>query len=144
MRALISHPLEANLQDQVRLLGYDLASTSIRAGDPVSLTLYWQCVQDMDTDYTVFVHVVNPEDDIVGQWDSTPHSGELPTTTWVPGEVVEDVHEIPMAPEAGVGRFAIRIGMYDAQVGRRLAATDAAGGRWPDDRILLGSIDLTN
>jgi hypothetical protein len=138
----IPQPHEASLGDQVRFLGYDLPSVGVRAGDVATLTLYWQCVQDMDTDYTVFVHVVNPEGDIVGQWDSTPQRGELPTTTWVPGEIVVDAYQIPIATDASAGNLAVRVGMYDAQSGQRLLVTDSDGNRLMGDQIELGALRI--
>jgi len=141
---VIPEPLEANLGDQVQLLGYDLPSERARPGDRISLTLYWQSLKQMDISYTVFVHILDSEGHMVGQWDSIPQSGQLPTTTWVPGEVLVDSYEIPVAPEAGPGSCTIEVGMYDARTGQRLVATDSHGDRLPGDHILLGDLYLSN
>jgi len=139
----ITRPQEAVLGDGVRLLGYDLPSDEARAGDLVDLTLYWQCVQEMDASYTVFLHIVDSEGNIVGQWDSIPQGGGLPTTVWVSGEVMMDIYEVPVISEADPASYTVAVGMYDARTGQRLAATGAEGVRLPDDRILLGSVRLS-
>jgi hypothetical protein len=129
--------------DGVRLLGYDLASEETQAGGIVDLTLYWQCVQEMDTSYTVFVHITDSEGKIVGQWDSIPQGGGLPTTTWVAEEVVVDAYNVPVALDASPGSYTLSVGMYDGRTGERLAATGRDGHRLPDDRVLLGDIGLS-
>jgi hypothetical protein len=139
----ISQPRQVVLGDGVRLLGYDLSSEEAVAGGFVDLTLYWQCVREMDTGYTVFVHIMDSEGKIVGQWDSMPQGGKLPTTVWVTGEVVEDIYEVPVALELSPGSYTLVVGMYDGGTGERLAATGADGDRLPDDRILLGDIRLS-
>jgi hypothetical protein len=125
----VSQPQEAVLGDGVRLLGYDLPSEEIQAGGVVDLTLYWQCVEEMDTSYTVFVHVLDSEGTMVGQWDSMPQAGNLPTAVWVPGEVIADAYEVPVVPEADPGSYTLVVGMYDGGTGQRLPATQEAGLR---------------
>jgi hypothetical protein len=134
----ISQPQEASLGGQVRLLGYDLFLEEARAGDLVHLTLYWQCLKEMDISYTVFVHILDAQGNMVGQWDSVPQSRKLPTTTWVPGEVVVDSYEVPVALEEAVGSCTVEVGMYDPNTGRRLPVVDGAGVPQEDDRVLLG------
>ena len=74
---------------------------------------------------------------------SVPQSGGLPTTTWVPGEVVVDAYEVPVASEADPGEYIVVVGMYDARTGQRLVVTDANGVRLSDDRIILDGILLS-
>ena len=137
---LIPHPQEATLGGKVRLLGYSLPSAEARPGESVSLTLYWQCLEEMDLSYTVFVHLVDGEGQICGQRDALPHDGQLPTDLWVSAEVVEDSHEVSIAPDAESGQYAFAIGMYDVGIGLRLAVFDEKGARLPDDRVLLRGV----
>jgi hypothetical protein len=123
-------------------LGYDPPSEETKAGGVVDLTLYWQCVEGMDTSYTVFVHIMDSEGKIVGQWDNLPQGGRLPTTVWVPGEVIADAYEVPVVPEAGPGSYTLVVGMYDGSTRRRLATTGGDGDRLPDDRVVLGEIRI--
>ena len=139
---VISEPREAKLGDQVRFLGYDLPLEKVQPGNLANLTLYWQCLKEMDTSYTVFTHVLDADGNIVGQWDSIPQGGELPTITWVSGEVVVDHYQIPIAMEAQPGPCHIEIGMYNAPTGQRLPVVEPSSERLSGDRILLGEVHV--
>jgi hypothetical protein len=135
----ISHPLAVELGDGVRILGYDLAGTEVRGGDTVHLTLYWQALDEMDVSYTVFTHLLTGDARIRGQQDSVPGSGSLPTTSWLPGEVVVDEYAIELAEGAPPGDYVLEIGMYEAATGQRLPVRDAAGNP-VGDRLRLDTL----
>ncbi len=135
----IQHPLIANLSNRVEFLGYDLRSEEIRSGDTLSLTLYWKALAEMDTSYTVFVHVLDSENNVWGQRDSLPGGGTLPTTGWLPGEVIVDQYEVPIQPDAPPGRYVIEVGIYRAETGERLPIIDQKR-QVVDDRILLEEV----
>ena len=137
----IQHPLPANLSNQAGFLGYDLPSGEIKAGETLSLTLYWQALAEMDTSYTVFVHVLDSENKVWGQRDSLPGEGNLPTTGWLPGEVIVDQYKVPIRPDARPGQYVIEIGMYQAETGQRLPIINQKG-QVVDDRVLLEEVTV--
>jgi hypothetical protein len=108
----------------------------LKAGDTLSLTLYWKALAEMDTSYTVFIHLLDAEDKIWGQRDSLPGNGSLPTTGWLPSEVIADVYEVPIQPEAPPGSYVIKVGMYRAETGQRLPIINEKG-QIVGDRVLL-------
>lgn len=134
-------PLEANLDGRVRLLGYDLDDTSVSPGDTLHLTLYWQALAEMDESYTVFNQLLDKDNHIWGQKDSTPRSGTLPTSCWVKDEIIVDEYEIPIQPDAPPGQYVIQIGMYQLETGQRLPVIGLEG-QVIDDRILLEEITV--
>ena len=138
----IQHPMEIRLGEAVLLLGYDLAADELAPGESIQLTLYWQALHEMQTSYTVFTHLLDAEDQIWGQMDSIPSSGDAPTTSWVTGEVITDPYEIMVDADATPGPYAIEIGMYEAETGRRLPVYDADREAPEGDRILLQSVDI--
>jgi len=138
----IGHPMWFNLGDKVTFLGYDLGETEVKPGGKVRLTLYWRARGEMDTSYTVFTHLLDENSELWGQKDSLPCEGRHPTTEWLEGEVVVDRYELPVEANAPLGKYVIEIGMYDGQTGERLPVFDRSGGRIPDDRILLGRIEV--
>jgi hypothetical protein len=138
----LENPLEAQLGESVRLLGYNLEPTGPHPGEMLHLTLYWQSAALMDTSYTVFVHLLDEDGQIRAQGDGPPGSGALPTTGWAEGEVVTDGHEVSIPLDAQPGRYSIVVGMYDAATGVRLPVFEADGGS-TGDRIFLGHIELT-
>jgi 4-amino-4-deoxy-L-arabinose transferase-like glycosyltransferase len=134
----ISRSLEVNLGDQVEHLGYDLSEDTASPGDTITLTLYWRALREMDESYTVFTHVVAPDGSISGQKDNPPVGGSYPTDLWLPGEVVVDVYEIPVAGDAVPGQHVIEVGMYVAETGARLPVVGTS-----TDAIVLQTITIT-
>jgi hypothetical protein len=128
----ISHLLKVALGGSVELLGYDLSADSVAPGETLTLTLTWRALTEMDRGYTVFTHLLAPDGSMTGQQDSQPVDGSYPTSLWLPGEVVSDVHEIPIRADAAPGDHRLEVGMYVAQTGTRLPVE----GR-PDDAVDL-------
>jgi 4-amino-4-deoxy-L-arabinose transferase-like glycosyltransferase len=132
----IGYPLATNWNHQVELLGYDLEKTSLRPGDTLHLTLYWRALAEMDKSYTVFTHLLDSDSRILGQKDSVPGDGTLPTTSWVAGEIITDRYEIAVHSDAQPGRYVLEIGFYDADTGQRLPIVNQESQQL-DDRVLL-------
>jgi hypothetical protein len=86
----------------------------------------------MDESYTVFAHLVAPDDTLSGQRDSPPLDGTYPTTLWLPGEVMADIYEIPVRADTPPGVHRLTVGMYVAETGARLLIADTS-----DDAVFL-------
>jgi hypothetical protein len=111
--------------DEVMLVAYEQQGP-LRHGATVRLTLEWQGLRPMETDYTVFVHVVDEEGTIWAQRDSMPVQGERPTSSWVLGEIVSDEHEMMIPLDGPREGYVVEVGLYDAETGDRLPL--AGGG----------------
>jgi hypothetical protein len=134
----IAYPQSAQIGEHVRLLGFGVQPTTIRAGDTLELTLYWQADELIASSYTVFTHLLDPTGSVRGQKDSMPLDGRYPTSQWRSDEIVVDHYSIEVAPDAPNGEYQIEIGMYDlAADAQRLPLFDGAGVRQQDDRLLL-------
>ena len=133
----IAYPQKATLGEGVIFLGYDLAETVVTPNGVVHLTLYWQARQRMNTDYTVFTHLLGADNCIVGQQDNMPQAWTAPTTSWLEGEVIIDKYSINVKPNATPGEYHLEIGMYDAATGQRLTVYTEEQQRLMGDRILL-------
>lgn len=124
---VVAYPMTVRLGDAITFLGYDIEGGPVRAGTPLTLTLYWYAQAPIRRSYTVFVHVLDIDERIVAQQDSLPGEGRLPTSSWVIGEYIADAHRITLPAELPTGVYQIRIGLYDATTGVRLSVADAAG-----------------
>jgi hypothetical protein len=129
------------LAEKIGLVGYRIDS---RADGEVRITLFWQALTNVERDYTVFIHLLDKEGDLVGQRDSQPNNGLSPTSIWKAGEVIEDEHVISLSPATKGGRYSVRVGLYDLKTMRRLPAFDADGSRLPHDVIVLGETELSS
>jgi len=135
----VQHATEANFSGQVKLLGYTLEAEEIQPGDSVQLALYWQALANMETSYTVFTHLIDQDERIMGQKDNRPVSGLYPTTEWTPGEKIVDRYEIATAPEILPGEYSIEMGLYELDSGERLPALDVMGLP-QDSQVILGKV----
>ena len=104
----MGHPLDADFDRGIRLLGYDLDAIEIAPGEPLVLTLYWQARQPVESRYKVFTHVLgevynaHTSSFLWGQQDNEPANGD-------PADVdvaQRRVDRGPLCHPAGPGRAA--------------------------------------
>jgi 4-amino-4-deoxy-L-arabinose transferase-like glycosyltransferase len=136
----IEHPLSANLDDKVRLLGYNMGG-ALQPGSEVHLTLFWQALKAMEEGYTVFIHLADRPGQLWGQKDNPPVDGFYPTTAWEAGEIVRDQYDVGISPDAPAGPYQIEVGMYLAETGERLPIL-AEDGSVRGDRVLLSRVEV--
>ncbi|MBN2004205.1 MAG: hypothetical protein JXA21_12690 [Anaerolineae bacterium] len=109
----------AHTRQHLRLLGY--AASTLQAGEPFTLTLYWQAVTELQEDYTVFVHVINPDGgQTLAQVDEAPRHNTYPTSLWLAGEIVRDEHTVTIPAGLPPGDYTLRIGLYVPETGEHL------------------------
>jgi uncharacterized membrane protein len=142
-RPPIEYSVEANLGNQVKLLGYALATETVRPGERLVLTLYWQATAPMETSCTVFTHIIDERGTIKAQRDGLPVEGTRLTTHWRSGEIVIDPYEIMVGPEVAPGGYVIEVGMYQLESGQRLEVI-GTDGQVLDNRVILQEIQVRN
>jgi hypothetical protein len=127
--------LDVKLGGEVRLLGYDFSSSTIQAGEPLTVTLYWQAEHILLTSYKTFVHVTDAEGSLVAQSDAVPAHWAKVTTSWLPDQWVADPHQLDI-PTSARGPLTVWAGMYDPATSQRLDSPGSESGR-----IRLGIIN---
>jgi hypothetical protein len=138
------HAVQATLGTGARLLGYALDAEVAAPGDVVHVILYWQALEPMEDDYTVFAHLLGENNPDGGGplWaghDSQPDAGHYPTSAWQPGEVILDVHPLAIPAGAPPGEYTLEAGLYLLATMERLPARQATGERLPGDAVVLGT-----
>ncbi len=115
--------------DALRLAGYDLALQEAVAGSPLRVTLYWEPLKELTTDWTTFIQVIGSTGDKLGQSDHRPGGEFYPSTMWQVGERVADSHDIALQSGAAVGRYQLMVGLYVQEDGSlwRLGEPQAVG-----------------
>lgn len=137
----ISHRLEVNYEGEIKLLGYDIQERVISPGEFLHITLYWQSLQVMERDYTVYLKLFGPHNEVIGQTDTYPGLGSYPTTLWQEGDIIKDTYalgierrvELPFAAFIGVG-------LYETATLRDLAAYGGEGQAV--DRVIIGQVKV--
>lgn len=130
----IQHRVDLDFAGKVRLLGYNLEGRYRPAGN-VHLVLFWQVLDDVEQDYTVFNHLVSADGALAGQKDNAPVDGFYPTSLWRAGAIIRDQYDIALAADAPVGRYRIETGLYAVESGARLSTNGPDG-----DKVVLGEI----
>ncbi|MGC9360066.1 MAG: glycosyltransferase family 39 protein [Anaerolineae bacterium] len=134
-------PAEALFGSAIALRGYDLDWASWDGTTPLPITLHWEALSSIDRDWTVFVHLVDAQNRIVGQGDGPPCDGEYPTSFWKAGEWLQDEHLITLNEDGdALSDRRILVGLYDPKTGERLPVTDANGSPLGDHVVIPPSI----
>ena len=117
-------------ENQIALLSAEPVGSPTPGGQ-IKLLTRWQALRPLDQDYTVFFHAEGPDGSRWGQQDTMPQNGKLPTSSWQPGQVIEDQYQLALAADAPVSSdYRYLLGLYQWQTGERL--TSGA-----DDKIVL-------
>lgn len=130
------NPMNVNFGDETELVGYDVSSLIMRPGQQAVIILYWRAKHPIKTDYRVFTQIVEPNTThVFARDDAMPAEWTRPTTTWQPGEIIQDRHTFKVDPNAPLGTWQIIVGMYqltpDNQF-RRLRVITPDGGEAND------------
>jgi len=104
-----------------RLRGYDIHWD--KSNNIATVTLYWEALQRPDFDYSVFVHLIDESGQIIAQKDHAPgYELNYPPTVWLPGDIIEDPHQIKIPQEWSKSDCRFRIGVYNWATGEQLPA----------------------
>ena len=116
------HSTETQFGSLATLLGYETPTRS-RVGKPLPVVLYWQGEGTTDRHYTVFVHLVNQQGELVAQADAAPQQNLYPTQFWESGEQIIDTHIIDTSA-LQTGEYTLFVGFYDTETGERIQAIE--------------------
>jgi hypothetical protein len=136
-----AHPMEAELGESIRFIGYDLAPEgAVEPGAELVFDLYWRATANVSSDYTVFVHLLGAFNPATGgpvwaQHDGRPLDGQYPTNHWVPGSTIRDRHIVAVPPNTPPGEYDVEVGLYALASGERLIVFHPDGTK--DTRVLL-------
>ncbi len=95
-------------------------------GETVPITLYWKASDIPEADYTVFVHLLDKNGERITGADAPPVNNYFPTSMWLAGDVVDDIHLLHLPDDLATGEYQIIVGLYDPQTGIRLLRVDEA------------------
>ncbi len=104
----------ARFGDQIELTGAHLYPAALRPGGTLCVELDWRALKVPDSNYTVFVHLVDPNGQVVAQTDLQPQGGFAPTSQWKEGKTVSDKHGLILTDNLAAGEYTVRLGLYRA------------------------------
>lgn len=123
----VARPASVQWSDEIALLGYIPWKNTLRAGNALLLTFYWQSLVKPSRDYTVFVHLLDSDGKLRAQVDVQPRGGTYPTSLWDAGEILRDDYSLNLPADLAPGLYRFEIGLYEYPNLTRLTVMDANG-----------------
>lgn len=115
----------------LRLLGYDLPLERVGPGGEIELTLYWEALEDVASDYLLSLQLRDGEGKVWGEEVGRPVDGRCPTLEWEKGEVIRDWHKIGVEAGASEGTYTLSLEVMERGrvIGEAALATIMVEGR---------------
>jgi hypothetical protein len=112
--------LNKRWEGSIFLIGHDDIPTELQPATQIELRLIWSAVQRPNTEYTVFVQLLDRDNNIIAQDDRAPENGFYPTNQWDAGDAVTDLHLLVLPNDVPEGPIRLIVGLYDPMTGQRL------------------------
>jgi hypothetical protein len=144
IRAQITPELPIQFGNSIVLDALEIADDHIKAGETIVVLMRWKAIGYIDKDYTVFVHLINEQGDIVAGTDRQPRNGLSPTTSWRIGGILVDGIAVPVSSQIIPGRkYSLEIGWYNSSTGERSSIVNSAGMPM-DDKLVVTPMSIEN
>jgi hypothetical protein len=121
-------PLRAQIGGGMELVGYTADEAPRQPGQTLRVTLYWRASQRMSRDYALALVLFGRGAQNVGQIDTWPGAGLLPTSQWQPGAFYADTYQLPIDARATApSRLRLSVSAWDGDPANRLPVRDPDG-----------------
>jgi 4-amino-4-deoxy-L-arabinose transferase-like glycosyltransferase len=140
-RPSAQHPLDVDFNGQLHAIGWDLTTvdgqpvTSVRAGKPYVLRLYYEVTRPISGEWQTFVHIDGYQRRYNGDHDTL--EGKYAFHLWRPGDYVADIHQIELEPNFTAGTYTMYFGLFRGE--QRL---EVKRGGSEDNRVNAGPIEV--
>lgn len=127
--------------EQAQLLSIRLNKPTARSGEALKVTMLWFNLMQTGETYNTFVHLTapggGPPVSSETQHDGEPNMGTVPTSRWVPGQLVEDLHLLVLPEDLAPGQYELWGGIYAIVDGSAVPIPGDSG-----ERRLLATIEV--
>ncbi len=107
----VAHTAEVNFGNALRLIGWDGPRT-LPLGEKGKFTLYWTVDRRPETDYVIFLQLLDDGKQRYGGDDLWTLKHLYPTGMWSPGDRAPDPHTFDIPPDLQPGRYWLSVGVY--------------------------------
>jgi hypothetical protein len=122
-----THPVDVPFAEGALVLtGYDLSTLSQAGGPAVEIALYWLPQTQLERSYKLSLRIEDSAGSTLKQEDRFPLHQVAPTWSWLPGEIIRDVHTVSVPSAAGTEPLRLLIVVYDSETVEEI-------GRWSVD-----------
>ncbi len=137
----VSGPDLATVGDVAVITDVVVTPEQASEGDEITIHVQWRSLGKTGTDYTVLLHLGQPNEAPLAVGDRPPLNGDYPTRVWEANEVIEDAMTLTLPSGLGLGRYPIWIGLYDTETQMRVPVT-VNGVAQPTNVYLAGWIEI--
>lgn len=134
----IQHPLDANFEGSVRLLGYNIG----RMQNGLLVILYWQPVTTMHRNLQVGLRLVAEGGRVIAERDEPPWSGEVAVLAWPDGQAVQDKHALPLPADLAPGDYTLVVSLKQLYKDGAERWLSLAGSEATELHVDLGALSL--
>src|SRR5262249_28053351 len=106
----IANPISADFPVIGSLIGVDMPQTITHAESP-TVQLIWKASNSPRTAYTVFVHLLDADGQVIAQSDRQPAQDSRPTTSWLANEYITDRHQLTWNRSDYTGSATLEVGL---------------------------------
>jgi len=107
------HSLAVAFAEPIRLVGYDIDSNEIRAGQGLNFALYFESSGPINKNYLVFTHLIGPDGSIAAQDDRIAGADSYPTALWAIGTLMRNRFTIHLPADLPAGTYRLVVGLWD-------------------------------
>jgi 4-amino-4-deoxy-L-arabinose transferase-like glycosyltransferase len=133
----VQHPVGANFDRRIELVGYDLdlpGGHTVGPGQQFVVTWYWRVMAPVPGSYQIFLHVDGMGQRLNG--DHEPVQGRYPVRLWDEGDIVVDRQELRVPANFPPGQYTFFIGFYAGE-----SRLDVISGPQDEvDRVRAGTL----
>ncbi len=135
--------VDARFADEILMEAVEIAPLpKVAPGESLAVTLYWNAMRQPSADYTVFLHLLDEDGQIVAAHDGMPVENRFPTRAFIPGNVVADARRLELPADLAPGVYRLNAGLYLLETGERLPVWDAEGVEQADRSLTLAEIEV--
>ena len=108
--------LDANLEDKLQVLGYDIVDTTGKLVDHVApgkkyhMRTYFKVLTGVQSEWEMFIHIDGFHRRHNG--DHKVCEGKYPMSLWLQGDIVMDDHEFTLEPNFSPGPYTLFFGLF--------------------------------
>lgn len=122
---------------EIQLIGYEYNDQRYQSGDKLNVTLYWQPLETSDKDYSLYLHVLDPNNAVISKIDTYPAGGLRRTSTWEAGLIYPDTYTIPLEYE-GAFDLKLLVGWWHLPTQEQIPVHNASGEAIPSVILHVG------
>ncbi|NJN15569.1 MAG: hypothetical protein HC822_04370 [Oscillochloris sp.] len=95
----------------IELRGWRLDAAP-RRGEALPITFTWHSLEPIPRSWTVFIHLLDENGQIVAETTGRPRNETQPFIIWTPGDWVDDQHILNLPAELAPGTYTLRVGLF--------------------------------